>query len=255
MSKLAVGTRVQITDKYHRTGEVGYVEKVRCNHQGGLSYVVKFKDGQTSSFFESCVEERPYAAHLKKTLKEYMNIGAISSAFFEITNADAVLSESADSYSIRPVTHSDVTSKHCTDWFFKIADMVDVDSKQFPFSMVTHCDDFHVYGYFHGDKLDGIIRADEYDDGCELTWFFVNTALQRRGIGQRLFQFVLNKFADKKLFLSVYKDNAPAVYIYQKYGFKIVGSGVGAGYRPHLSHYDMQRDVPDSHLHENLLHQ
>ena len=245
MPNFTVGTRVQITDEYHRTGEVGYVEKV-CHHQNGISYLVKFRDGQVSSFFESSVVERPYTGHLKKTLQDYVNIGAIISGFVEAEFYGAeILREATGSYSIRPVTQEDVASKHFRDWFFKIADMVDEDPKQFPFEIITHCEYFHVYGYFHGDNLDAIIKVVEDDDDYELTWFFVNGAVQGRGIGQRLFQFVLNKYVDKKLTLSVYKDNDPAIHIYKKYGFKIVGIGIGNCYKPDAPFYIMQRDSPE----------
>ena len=104
MPRFTIGTRVQIKDQYHRTGEIGYVKKVR-HHQDCISYFVKFKDGQVSSFSESCIMEKPYTGHLKKTLQDYMNIGAIISGFVEAESYGVeILREATDSYSIRPVT-------------------------------------------------------------------------------------------------------------------------------------------------------
>ena len=174
-----------------------------------------------------------------------MNIGAISTVFLEAgINAGKILKESAKTSVIREVTHNDVTSKHFADWFFKMADWADIKQKDFPFDMITHSDEACVYGYFNNDRLDAIIKAEENDDSYELSFFFVNRAIQLRGIGQLIFQYVLNKFKNKKLILYVYKDNNPAIHIYQKYGFKNVGVGFGRGYRPKSPHYIMQRDIP-----------
>lgn len=114
---------------------------------------------------------------------------------------------------------------------------------QFPYEMITHNDEFYVYGYFNNDKLDGIIRVDEHSDNYELSFFFVNKALQNQGIGQFLFQSILDRFNDKKLVLYVYKNNYRAIYFYKKYAFKITGTDYGFGYDPDLPHYIMQRDV------------
>ena len=167
-------------------------------------------------------------------------IGAVSTGFIETET----LVESFKSSIIKEVTSEDVTDKYFTDWFFKIRDMVDVDPEQFPFDMITHGGDIAVYGYFSDNKLDGIIRVDGYDDNYELSFFFVNTERQQQGVGQFLFQYVLNKYRDKKLALHVYIHNAPAIHIYKKYGFDIVETGYGMGYQPWLPHYVMPRNIP-----------
>jgi ribosomal protein S18 acetylase RimI-like enzyme len=43
--------------------------------------------------------------------------------------------------------------------------------------------------------------------------------------------------------LYVYKDNDPAIHIYKKYGFKIIGVEYDIGYYPDEMAYKMQRDV------------
>ena len=243
MSEFAVGTRVQVTDMHHRTGEIGYIEKIGLHHQNDLSYFVKFKDGKISSFFESCIITRPNTSHFNKTVKYYLNLGATSTAFYETeANAEGILNEFAGASAIKTVNHSDVTSKHFVSWFFKIADMADENPKKFPFEIITNSDNAHVYGYFNDNKLDAIIQVVEEGDEYWLYFFFVNGAFQNKGIGQILFQYVLNKYADKKLTLSVYTDNGPAIHIYQKYGFAIAGVGIGKGYRPDAPVYIMQRN-------------
>ena len=168
------------------------------------------------------------------------NIGSISTVFTEVVG---YFNESAELSKIKEVTRKDVTSKHFTDWFFKMDDWwTGTSPKQFPYSMITHNDRFDVYGYFNDGRLDGIIRVDEHNDNYELSFFFVNGALQHQGIGQYLFKYILNKFDDKKLILYVYKDNSPAIHIYKKYGFKVIGVGYDKGYKPKAPHYIMQRD-------------
>jgi ribosomal protein S18 acetylase RimI-like enzyme len=109
--------------------------------------------------------------------------------------------------------------------------------------MIIHSDEISVYGYFNDDKLDGIIRVDEFDDCYELSFFFVNKDCQRQGIGQYLLRWIIKRFKDKKLSLSVYTDNSPAIHIYKKYGFKTIRTAYGVGYRPKAPYYIMQRDI------------
>jgi len=213
------------------------------------TYHVQFKEGTVSSFYEDRIIEEPYTGHLKTkapapyTVERVKSIGAVSTGFAEvpITTRD-FFNESAESTKIRNVTHKDVTSKHFINWFFSLEDWVGNNPSRFPFDMIIHNDEFSVYGYYNGDKLDGIIRVDKYDDYCEISFFCVNQSLQHQGVGQFLFQFALNRFGDKKLILDVYTDNAPAIHIYKKYGFRVTGIGYGKGYNPESPHYIMQRE-------------
>ena len=180
------------------------------------------------------------------TEESIKNIGAISSVFNEadIKTYD-IYKESTELSSIREVTRKDVTNKYFKDWFFKIMKMdyfADIDPDKYPYSMITHSDEISVCGYFNDDKLNGIIRVDEYDNYYYLSFFFVNKSLQHRGIGQYLFQSVLRRFRDKRLMLEVYTDNSPAIHIYKKYGFTITGIDYGKGYKPQSPHYIMQKN-------------
>ena len=109
--------------------------------------------------------------------------------------------------------------------------------------MITHSEENYVYGYFNDDKIDGIIRVDEYDDMYMLSFFITNSSIQNQGIGQTLLQSILQKFTDKKITLCVYTDNDKAIYIYKKYGFTIIDTGYERGPHPDSQHYVMQRDV------------
>jgi hypothetical protein len=142
MFKFPLGTRVQITGGHHRTGEIGYVEKIGLRYHKGQNYFVKFKDGQISTFFESGIEEKSYIARFKKTPKYYMGLGSISTAFYE-AGAEEILKEAAETSAIREVAHNDVTGKHFIDWFFKMPDFADISPKDFPFPMIVHCYEFN----------------------------------------------------------------------------------------------------------------
>ena len=167
-------------------------------------------------------------------------IGSISSFF---TEAPETFTEATELTKIKKVTRKDVVSKYFMDWFFKMDDWADITPEEFPFYMITNSDGINVYGYFNGDKLDAIIRVgDLVNDEYELSFFFVNKALQHQGIGQRLFKAMIDKFADKDLILYVYTDNYPAVHIYKKYGFKQVRVEYGRGYKPSAPHYVMRKE-------------
>ena len=248
MSSFSIGTRVKVVNEKHRNGEIGYVGRVKPNQMKGNSradvYYVKFEDGKVSSFFESNLRVAPCTAHLMKTIDGYRSIAAISNVFIEAgVTAEETINGPIGPFEIKEVTHGDVTSKHFVDWFFMLENWTDATPDTFPYSEITHGDDFCVYGYFKCNDLDGIIRVDDNGDNYKILFFCVNEACQHQGIGQYLLQFVLEKFRNKKITLDVYMDNIPAVHIYRKYGFKTVGVGFGKGISPESSHYIMQRDV------------
>ena len=168
-------------------------------------------------------------------------IGAVSTLFAE---ADVkLLHESYEPFEIRGVTYADVTGNHFVDWFFKMDDFADIPPNEFPFSLITYDDGNYVCGYFNGDKLNGIVRVDDFSDCYELSFFFVNPAIQHQGVGQYILRWILIRFKGKKIVLYVYKDNDRAIHIYQKYGFEIVETAYGRGYKPDEPHYVMQKDV------------
>ena len=185
------------------------------------------------SLFERVLDNEVIDDKIKK-------IGSISSFFAEVN--EQLLKENFEPSAIRLVTHKDVACEHFADWFFKMDDFVNINPEEFPLSMITHCDEFFVYGYFIEDKLNGIIRVDDCLDWYELSFFFVNPAFQNQGTGQFLFKWILNRFRDKKLVLYVHTDNRRAIHVYRKYGFKIVKTEHGRAYKPDDPYYVMQKN-------------
>jgi ribosomal protein S18 acetylase RimI-like enzyme len=147
---------------------------------------------------------------------------------------------------IREVTYEDVTTEHFIQWFFEMEDWRDYTPDTFDFDEITHGEYGNmVYGYFIDGKLDGIIRVNAVDtDEYEISWLFVNKAVQSQGIGQCLFSSVVHWFGDKNLVLYVYTDNDNAIHIYKKFGFEITGTDYDKGYRSDDPHYIMKRN-PD----------
>lgn len=81
-----------------------------------------------------------------------------------------------------------------------------------------------VYGYYLNDKIEGIIEVADKGDCWGIYWFYVNPKKHNLGIGQKLFNFVIEKFPDRPLELTVKDNNTSAIHIYKKYGFQITGS-------------------------------
>jgi len=235
-------------DEIQRVNDLArYLEKKKWDEYRDKLPDDEFEKFRQSKFprektlFERVLSRELDTKGFKKTIK---NIGAISTGFTEIgIKPYEIYREYVESSEIKEVGHKDVTGKYFKDWFFKMDDWAGINPKQFPFSMITHSDEISVYGYFNDNKLDGIIRVDEYDDYYYLSFFFVNKARQHQGIGQSLFRYILRRFKDKKIILFVYTDNSPAIHIYKKYGFKIIDTAYGVGYRPDNPHYIMQRDI------------
>ena len=252
--KYPVGTRVRVINEKHRNGETGYVDKVKkiafFSELLKYTYHVQFKDGAVSSFYEGNIKEEPYICHLKAkkstvyTVEMVKDVGAVSTGFIEAGDVSHdFLKEATMLGTIREVAYEDVTNKHFINWFFALDDWVGNNPDKFPFYEIVHNDGFHVYGYFNGDKLNGIIRVDDYGDRYNISFFSVNKSLQHQGIGQRLFQAILSRFNDKAIILGVYTDNACAIHIYKKYGFRIMGSGPRNSWRPTAQSYEMRREV------------
>lgn len=57
--------------------------------------------------------------------------------------------------------------------------------------------------------------------GSEISGLFVHPSNRRKGIGNKLFEFILSKTSDSA-FLYVAASNSPAIKLYKKYGFEII---------------------------------
>ena len=251
--KFPIGTRVKIINETHRNGDVGYVGDIKKTTYPGdvikITYYIQFSGGVVSSFFEANLKEDPYTKHLKtssslENLETVKLRGRVSSSFNEDDEPAVLIKESSDDSLVRAVTRKDIPSKHFIDWFFKHDDWwTGMNPQKFPYEVITTNDDGTVFGFFWRDNLEGIIRADEFSDEYELSFFFVNKALQNRGIGRSLLNSALSFFDDKPHVLRVYTDNENAIRIYKKFDFKVIGTSRGEGYRPDFPHYVMRRDV------------
>jgi ribosomal protein S18 acetylase RimI-like enzyme len=183
--------------------------------------------------------------HKRRKIKSSKRIGYVLRGLDEKTVYNPLFENKTDFSMIREVTYEDVLSKHFTDWFFEMEDFADYTLDTFDFYEITHGEYGNmVYGYFHDNNLDGIIRVNEILDDTEvyeLSFLFVNKAVQEQGIGQCLFSSVVDWFNDKDLILYVYTDNDNAIHIYKKYGFEITGVGYDKGYKDDNPHYIMKR--------------
>jgi len=57
--------------------------------------------------------------------------------------------------------------------------------------------------------------------GSEIRGLFVHPSSRRKGIGYKLFEFILSKILDSA-FLYVAASNQPAINLYKKYGFEMI---------------------------------
>ncbi len=79
--------------------------------------------------------------------------------------------------------------------------------------------------YVYEDNLiKGFISYSVIYERCELNYLAVLKPFQNQKIGTKLLQFMIEKEKDKEISLEVRQDNKKAISLYQKWGFKIVGS-------------------------------
>ena len=98
------------------------------------------------------------------------------------------------------------------------------------------------FGYFEGGNLAGIVSVFEYQSPAfaetiqfQMRGMAVLEAWQKKGIGQKLVQFVQEKYAQQKGGILWFNARVSAFEFYKKLGFQVLGhefeiSGVG----PHL---------------------
>ena len=124
---------------------------------------------------------------------------------------------------IYPVSREDSTNPYFVKWFFKTKDFEGDDPTKFNYDLTTHTGtDRYVYGYFINSKLEGFITVSPRKDKYEIGMFYVNPDKAGKGIGQKLFNYIIDNFGNKKLALDVFSWNEKAIHVYEKYGFKKV---------------------------------
>ena len=79
--------------------------------------------------------------------------------------------------------------------------------------------------YVEKDKIIGFLLYSLIYDRIEIEQFEVITKERRKGIGDKLLKYLIEKYQDtdiKNITLEVKEDNIVAINIYKKYGFKKV---------------------------------
>ena len=81
--------------------------------------------------------------------------------------------------------------------------------------------------YVEKDKIIGFLLYSLIYDRIEIEQFEVITKERRKGIGDKLLKYLIEKYQDtdiKNITLEVKEDNIVAINLYEKYGFKNVST-------------------------------
>ena len=81
--------------------------------------------------------------------------------------------------------------------------------------------------YVEKDKIIGFLLYSLIYDRIEIEQFEVITKERRKGIGDKLLKYLIEKYQDtdiKNITLEVKEDNIVAINLYKKYGFKKVST-------------------------------
>ena len=81
--------------------------------------------------------------------------------------------------------------------------------------------------YVENDKIIGFLLYSLIYDRIEIEQFEVITKERRKGIGDKLLKYLIEKYQDtdiKNITLEVKEDNIVAINLYEKYGFKKVST-------------------------------
>ncbi|WP_462154281.1 GNAT family N-acetyltransferase [Pseudoalteromonas piscicida] len=77
----------------------------------------------------------------------------------------------------------------------------------------------HFYGYFENQNLAAVIEIVIFEKTLEIDSLTVNPSYFRKGIAGKLLHFALTEFDAAKVIVETATANAPAIALYQKYGF------------------------------------
>ena len=84
-----------------------------------------------------------------------------------------------------------------------------------------------IFTYVEKDKIIGFLLYSLIYDRIEIEQFEVTTKERRKGIGNKLLNYLVEKYQDnniKNITLEVKEDNIAAINLYKKYGFKKVST-------------------------------
>ncbi|ASD66594.1 GNAT family N-acetyltransferase [Pseudoalteromonas piscicida] len=77
----------------------------------------------------------------------------------------------------------------------------------------------HFYGYFENQNLAAVIEIVIFEKTLEIDSLTVDPNYFRKGIAGELLRFAMSEFDVEKVIVETATANAPAIALYQKYGF------------------------------------
>ncbi len=93
------------------------------------------------------------------------------------------------------------------------------------FSIKETTNPFTKYIAYFDEEIFGYIEYNDIYETIDIVNVFVKENKREKGIGEKLLRFLINENKDKKnITLEVSKENKPALNLYKKVGFEIVGT-------------------------------
>ena len=80
-------------------------------------------------------------------------------------------------------------------------------------------DGVRMFGYFHNNKLIGVIGFQEIKDVVLIRHAYTLTAYQGKGTGSAMLEYLLNKNRNSRLLVGTWKNAKWAIRFYEKFGF------------------------------------
>ena len=80
-------------------------------------------------------------------------------------------------------------------------------------------DEVRMFGYFHNNKLIGVIGFQKIKDIVLIRHTYTLTLHQGKGIGSALLEFLLKKNQDSRLLVGTWRNATWAIRFYEKFGF------------------------------------
>lgn len=77
-----------------------------------------------------------------------------------------------------------------------------------------------LYNYMDGEKVLGFLEVRVIDDVVDIINIYTNEENRRQGIAYSLFESMLKNEKYSRVMLEVNQNNAPAIKLYNKLGFK-----------------------------------
>ena len=94
--------------------------------------------------------------------------------------------------------------------------------KLFPLEKIINSPYEKIFVYQEENKIIGFIHLNELAEEAEIINIVVAENNRKKGIGNQLLVYVIDKVKTKKVTLEVEIDNNPAIKLYKKNGFKIL---------------------------------